>query len=53
MGITFYLAVVSTASSGVEKRILIFTLGFDASAVIARFAEIEVSSQKKTHVSEL
>jgi CRISPR locus-related DNA-binding protein len=34
--------LVSTASSGVERRILVFTLGFDASAVIARFSEIEV-----------
>jgi hypothetical protein len=43
----FYLAIVSTASSGVEKRILIFTLGFDASAVIARFTEIEVKGTEE------
>lgn len=30
-----------------EKRILIFTLGFDASAVIARFTEIEVKGTEE------
>jgi hypothetical protein len=31
----------------VEKRILIFTLGFDASAVIALFTEIEVKGTEE------
>jgi CRISPR locus-related DNA-binding protein len=34
--------LVSTASNDEERRILIFTLGFDASAVIARFSEIDI-----------
>ena len=43
MEIIFYL-VVSEMLSGAEKRVLIFRLGFDASALIVRFIKREIKA---------
>jgi len=44
--IIFYL-IVSEMLSGVEKRVLIFILGFDASALIACSIEIEIKATEE------
>jgi hypothetical protein len=38
---------VSTALTSVERRVSIFTVGFDASVVMARFTEIEVKRREE------